>query len=397
MLVTDQSTFTAGLEALTDQLVAWRRYLHQHPELSFEEHATSAFVAEQLASFGGFEISRPTPTSVVARLIGAHPGKVLAFRADMDALPITEENEHEFVSQSPGVMHACGHDGHTSMLLAAAKLLSQKKAQLHGEIRFIFQHAEEFPPGGAIELVRAGVVDDVDFIFGEHLSSLIPLGQIGYGVGASAASPDNFTIVVKGTGGHAGTPHRTVDAIAIGAQIVSNLQHIVSRNTDPIEKLVVSITQFTSGSSHNVIPDKALLKGTVRSFDADIREEAPKLMERIVAGITAAHGASYEFDYLFGYDPVVNDANLTEVVKGIAATVVEESHVFEMKPGMGAEDFSAYQKKVPGTFFYIGAGNVEKGIIYPHHHPKFDFDEGALPIGTELFLKVAEQLLKWEA
>jgi len=395
--VTDQSTFTAGLEALTDQLVAWRRYLHQHPELSFEEHATSAFVAEQLASFGGFEISRPTPTSVVARLIGPHPGKVLAFRADMDALPIAEENQHDFVSQSPGVMHACGHDGHTSMLLTAAKLLSQKKDQLHGEIRFIFQHAEEFPPGGAIELVRAGVVDDVDFIFGEHLSSLIPLGQIGYGVGASAASPDNFTIVVKGAGGHAGTPHRTVDAIAIGAQIVSNLQHIVSRNTDPIEKLVVSITQFTSGSSHNVIPDKALLKGTVRSFDADIREEAPKLMERIVAGITAAHGASYEFDYLFGYDPVVNDANLTEVVKGIAATVVEKSNVFEMKPGMGAEDFSAYQKKVPGTFFYIGAGNVEKGIIYPHHHPKFDFDEGALPIGTELFLKVAEQLLEWES
>jgi len=391
-----QPDFTDGLETLADQTIAWRRFLHQHPELSFREYKTSEFIASQLGSFGGLEVARPTPTSVVARLVGRQPGKVLAFRADIDALPITEENEHDFVSRNAGVMHACGHDGHTSMLLTAAKFLSGKKVRLRGEIRFIFQHAEESPPGGAIELVKAGVVDDVDFIFGEHLSSQLPLGTIGYGVGASAASPDNFTIVIKGAGGHAGTPHRTVDAIAIGAQVVTNLQHIVARNTDPIEKLVVSVTQFTAGASHNVIPDTALLKGTVRSFDPKIREEAPKLLERIVAGIAQAHGASYEFDYLLGYDPVVNDPALTEVVREVAATVVDGGNVVQLPPSMGAEDFSAYQKKVPGTFFFIGAGNADKGIRYPHHHPKFDFDEQALAIGTKLFVKVAERLLDWD-
>ncbi|MFC4302133.1 amidohydrolase [Cohnella boryungensis] len=381
---------------LKAQLIAWRRHLHQHPELSFQEYNTADFVEEQLRGFGNLEIKRLTPTSVVARLIGAYPGKTLALRADMDALPIHEENGHGFVSQTPGVMHACGHDGHTSMLLAAAKLLAARQDKLHGEIRFIFQHAEEMPPGGARELVEAGAVDGVDWIFGEHLASLLPLGQIGLGYGATAASPDNFSIVIKGSGGHAGTPHRAVDSIAIGAQVVTNLQHIVSRYTDPLARLVVSVTQFTAGASHNVIPDTALLRGTVRCFDETLRQQVPKQIERLVAGIASAHGASYELDYLFGYDPVVNDDELTRIIEEVAGAVVGEDQVPRLPPGMGAEDFSAYQRKVPGTFVMIGAGNPERGIVHPHHHPKFDFDEDALPIGTELFLQVAERLLQWE-
>jgi len=395
-MTTTQARLREGSEELRKQLVAWRRHLHRHPELSFQEYNTADFVEKQLRGFGALEIERLTPTSVVARLIGAYPGKTLALRADMDALPIQEENGHDFVSQAPGIMHACGHDGHTSMLLAAAMLLAARQDKLRGEIRFIFQHAEEMPPGGARELVEAGAVDGVDWIFGEHLSSLIPLGQIGLGYGATAASPDNFSIVIKGSGGHAGSPHRTVDAIAIGAQVVSNLQHIVSRYTDPLERLVVSVTQFTAGASHNVIPDTALLRGTVRCFDETVRRETPRQIERLVAGITSAHGASYELDYLFGYDPVVNDDELTRIIEGVAGQVAGADRVKRLPPGMGAEDFSAYQRKVPGTFVMIGAGNPDRGIVHPHHHPKFDFDEDALPIGTELFLQVAERLLEWE-
>ncbi|WP_020432134.1 amidohydrolase, partial [Paenibacillus riograndensis] len=363
---------------LQEQLVAWRRHLHLNPELSFEEHHTAAYVEKNLREIGGLEISRPTPTSVVARLIGGKPGKTLALRADMDALPIHEENEFEFASAVPGVMHACGHDGHTSILLGVVSLLAGQRGQLHGEIRFIFQHAEELPPGGAAELVAAGVLDGVDYIVGEHLASQLPLGQIGVAYGEMMASPDNFTIVVKGYGGHGGFPHKSVDPIAIGAQIVSNLQHIASRNTNPLDRLVVSITQFTSGSSHNVIPDTATLKGTVRSFDPQVRKDAQQQLRRIVEGITNAHGAEYELDYLLGYDPVVNDHTLTRLAEEAAVELVGRDNVVQTPPGMSGEDFSAYQQRVPGTFINIGAGNPDKGILYPHHHPRFTFDEAAL-------------------
>lgn len=379
-----------------EQTVTWRRHLHRNPELSFEETETAQFIEDTLRGFGGLEISRPTPTSVVARLIGAFPGKILALRADTDALPINEENEFEYASIVPGVMHACGHDGHTAILLATARLLAERKENLHGEIIFIFQHAEELPPGGARELVEAGVMDHVDWVVGEHLASLLPLGQIGIVYGEMAASPDNFTITVKGYGGHAGFPHRAIDTITIGSQIVTNLQHIVSRYTDPLERLVVSVTQFTAGASHNVIPDKAMIKGTVRSFSEQVRRLVPEQLRRIVEGITAAHGAEYELDYVYGYHPVVNDEEVTRLVEQAAIATVGEGSIAHTPPGMSGEDFSAYQQKVPGTFVNIGAGNVDKGITYPHHHPRFTFDESALPIGVLLFVRVAEKLLNWE-
>ncbi|MGO4544761.1 amidohydrolase [Paenibacillus sp. 2TAB23] len=376
-----------------DQVIAWRRYLHQHPELSFHEHETAAFVENTLREMEGLTISRPTPTSVVAVLKGDQLGPVIAFRADMDALPIHEENTFDFVSSTPGVMHACGHDGHTAMLLAAAKLLTEKRDYLRGEIRFIFQHAEELPPGGAIELVEAGVMDGVDYVFGVHLASLLPVGQIGIRHGEMMASPDNFTIVIKGYGGHAGYPHRAVDVITVGTQLVGHLQHIVSRLTDPLERLVVSVTQFTAGSSHNVIPHSATLKGTVRSFKPSVRQEVPEIIRKMSEGIAALYGATVEVNFVYGYEPVINDEWLTNLVHEAAVEVVGADLVIATPPGMGGEDFSAYQQRVRGTFVNIGAGNEAEGIIFPHHHPKFTIDESSLLTGVKLFLQVADKLL----
>ena len=366
------------IEAVKDEVIAWRRYLHKYPELSFQEEKTAQFVYEKLQTFGELEISRPTKTSIMARLIGQQPGKVIALRADMDALPIEEENDFDFVSQNSGVMHACGHDGHTAMLLGTAKILTQLKDQVKGEVRFLFQHAEELPPGGAQEMVRAGVLDGVDMIIGSHLLSTLPLGKIGLGYGAVMAGADTFNITVVGKGGHASQPELTVDPIAIGTQVVSNLQHIVSRYRDAQEALVISVTQFHGGSAINVIPSKVSIGGSVRSFNPELREEIPNFIERIVKGITEAHGATYEFDYQFGYAPTINDEEVTRLMDETVCEVFGEESREILKPIMGSEDFSAFQKVVPGSYIGIGARNEEKGIIYPHHHPKFTVDEQAL-------------------
>ncbi|WP_425388131.1 M20 family metallopeptidase [Ectobacillus panaciterrae] len=382
-----QMTMTQDLiEAVKDEVIGWRRYFHKYPELSFQEEKTAQFVYETLQTFGDLEISRPTKTSVMARLIGQQPGKVIALRADMDALPIEEENDFDFVSQNSGVMHACGHDGHTAMLLGAAKILTQLKDQIKGEVRFLFQHAEELPPGGAQELVKAGVLDGVDMIIGTHLISALPVGKIGLSSGPMMAGADTFKITVVGKGGHASQPDLTIDPIAIGTQIVTNLQHIVSRYRDAQETLVISVTQFHAGSAINVIPSRVTIGGSVRSFNPELREKVPAFIERIVKGITEAHGATYEFDYQFGYAPTINDEEVTRLMDETVCEVFGEESREIIKPIMGSEDFSAYQKVVPGSYIQIGAGSEEKGIIYPHHHPKFTVDEQALQYGVKLFV-----------
>lgn len=376
------------VDAVKQDVISWRRHLHQNPELSFEEEKTSQFVFETLESFGELELSRPTRTSVLARLKGAEPGPVLALRADMDALPIEEENTFEFVSNTRGKMHACGHDGHTAMLLGTAKILTQIKNQIHGEVRFIFQHAEELFPGGAQEMVKAGVMEGVDSVVGIHLYSPLEVGKIAVRSGPFMAAPDTFYITIRGRGGHAAQPQSTVDPIVIAAQVVTNLQHIVSRNMDPLDPVVLSVTQFHAGTAHNIIPEKVELNGTVRSFKPELRTEVPRLMEQIVKGITEAHGATFEFKYEQGYRPVINDEQVTEKVRETLLEVFGQEVVIEGEQHMGGEDFSAYQDKVPGTFFNVGAGNVEKGIIYPHHHPKFTVDEDSLPMGVEAFINI---------
>ncbi len=378
---------------LREDVIKWRRHLHENPELSFEEEKTAQFVYDTLESFGNLELSRPTKTSVMARLIGPNPGKTLALRADMDALPIHEENTFEFASQVPGVMHACGHDGHTAMLLGAAKILSGLKDQIKGEVRFFFQHAEELFPGGAEEMVQAGVMDGVDLVIGTHLWSPLELGKIGVVYGPMMAAPDTFWLTVNGKGGHAALPHQTVDSIAVAAQVVTNLQHIVSRNTDPLDNLVLSVTQFVGGTTHNVIPGSVDICGTVRSFDADLRKTIPEKMERVIKGITEAHEATYDFKYEFGYRPVINNEEVTAVIEETVREVFGEEALDLMKPNMGGEDFSAYMEKAPGCFFYVGAGNEEKGITYPHHHARFTVDEDALEIGVKTFLHAVFKFL----
>jgi amidohydrolase len=386
-------TLDALMEDVKEEVVWWRRHLHRNPELSFHEKETSQFVYETLRTFGNLELSRPTPTSVVARLVGAKPGRTLAIRADMDALPIEEENDFEFVSRNPGTMHACGHDGHTAMLLGTAKILSSMKDEIAGEVRFLFQHAEELFPGGAQELVDSGVMDGVDTVIGAHLWASLPVGKLGVAYGPMMGSPDTFWITIKGRGGHGAMPHQAVDSIAIGAQVVNNLQHLVSRNIDPIDNVVVSVTKFTGGTAHNVIPGCVEMLGTVRTLDPEVRKRVPELMERIVRGITEAHRASYEFEYQFGFRPVVNDEETTRALEDTVREVFGEEALEIVRPTLGGEDFSALQQKAPGTFFWVGAGNEEKGITYPHHHPRFTVDEDAFPYGMKLFVNAAFKLL----
>lgn len=381
------------VEGVLADVVAWRRHLHAHPELSYQEHETSRFVREQLAAFGGLQVSAPTPTSVVAELVGSRPGPRLALRADMDALPITEENGFEFASQNRGVMHACGHDGHTAMLLGVARVLARLRARLPGQVRFIFQHAEELAPGGAQELVAQGVMEGVDAVVGAHLDSMLEVGQIGVRSGAVNASSDEFWLTITGVGGHAAHPESTVDCVAIGAQVVVNLQHLVARNVDPREALVLSVTQFNSGTAENVTPGVAELVGTVRAFNQELRQRAPELMERIIGGVTSAHGASHRLDYRRGYAPVVNDPGITELVARAVRRELGAAGVVEVQPTMGAEDFSAYLQHAPGTFFRVGGSNPGLGISHPHHHAEFTIDETALGVGVRAFVAASLELL----
>lgn len=383
----------AQVEALYPQVVAWRRYLHQHPELSFAEKETAQYVEEVLNSFGNLIVTKPTSSSVMARLIGKHPGKTLAIRADIDALPIQEDTGLAFASQSDGVMHACGHDGHTATVLGVAKILSEHRNELEGEVRFLFQHAEELPPGGADEMIAAGVMDGVDWVLGAHLQSPVEVGKVGVVAGPMLASPDTFYITVKGKGGHAAEPHCTVDSIAIGAQVVTNLQHIASRAVNPMQPLVLSVTQFIGGHAHNVIPGSVQLCGTVRCMDSELRAEVPKLMERIIAGITQAHGAEYELRYVYGYRPLINDKEISQLVADTIVELFGAEALYAISPSMSADDFSAYLSQAPGTYFNVGAGNQEQGIVYPHHHPKFTIDEESLRIGMKVFLASALKLL----
>ncbi len=373
----------------TAQVVAWRRHLHAHPELSFHEDETSAFVEATLTALGGLTVTRPTPTSVVARLVTGRPGPVLALRADMDALPITEETGLPFASTAPGVMHACGHDGHTAVLLGAVRELVARREALVGEVRFLFQHAEETLPGGAQEMVDRGAMDGVTRVLGAHLWADLPLGQVGVPVGAVTAAPDTFWITIRGKGGHAANPHQTVDPIAIGAQVVTGLQQVVARTVDPLDSAVVSVTQFHAGTTNNVIPETAELNGTVRTFDPAVRARVVAQMERIARGIAEAHGATAAFSYEEGYRPIVNDPAVSAQVQALVAEACGAGALVPMRPVMVGEDFSAFLQRAPGTFVFIGAARAIDGAVHPHHHPKFDVDERAFETGVRLFVAAA--------
>ncbi len=379
--------------AIAPQVIAWRRHLHMHPEQAFAEHETAQFIHDRLVEIGGLDITRPTATSVVAELRGGKPGRRIAVRADIDALPILEENDIAYRSTREGSMHACGHDGHTSIALGLVSLLARHRADLTGTVRFIFQHAEELAPGGAEELVQKGVMDGVESVIGLHLWSTMPYGQIGIISGPAMAAPDNFQVTIVGKGGHAAAPHETVDPIVVAAQVITALQHVVSRSIDPLDSVVVSVTQMSAGTTFNVIPGSAHLAGTFRTFDAALRHRVPELMERTIAGICAAHGATYDLTIERGYRPVVNDPALAVRLAGVVEREFGSGVLVPMRPSMGGEDFSAYQQKAPGVFAFIGAGNAEAGAEYPHHHPRFQIDERALDLGLRYLTAATLDLL----
>ena len=357
----DFDKLMAECTAAQDEIIGWRHHLHAHPELSFREHATVAYIRSVLEGFGcaALSLSNPVPTALVADLVGgAGAGPIIALRADIDALPLQEETDVPFKSQNANVMHACGHDTHTAMLLGAAKVLCAHVAEVRGTVRFIFQHAEELPPGGAVELVKAGVMEGVKCIFGMHCTPELPVGQFSTKNGALSSNTDLFTIWVRGRGGHASTPQLLVDPVPIAAEVVTAVQTIVARKMDPKLAPVVSITTMTTGpnESHNVIPDEVKLLGTVRSQDMDVRAKVPVLLEQIVKGITAAHGAEYKFSFEYGYTAVMNDPAVTDVARRMARRVVGSATAVTelMHARFGGEDFSAYQQEAPGCFMSIG-------------------------------------------
>lgn len=378
-----------------DEVIKWRRHLHENPELSFQEFKTSDYVYSLLTSFTGLEVTRPTKTSVVAVLKGeaSSEGPTIAFRADMDALPIQEETDVSFPSKNPGVMHACGHDIHTAILLGTAKMMSHNRENVKGEIRFIFQHAEEMPPGGAIELVEEGVVDNVDYAFALHVTPHEQVGTICMREGILTASNADFEIKVKGHGGHASAPDLTIDPLMIAVEISSNIQQIVSRKLPVLKSPVVSITKFHSGSALNIIPDIAEIGGTIRSLHLDIRKRAQTHIDQIVKGITEAHGADYEITWNEGYDSVVNDQHAVQITKEVATDVFGANHVIHVKePLFGGEDFSAISNKVPSSMQFIGGHHEDFGKPYPLHHPKLKIHEDVLQHGIHYFVGIAKKL-----
>ena len=382
------------IDGVADQVVAWRRHMHANPELSFEEYETSKFITSILEGLDGIEVSHPSGTSVVGRLRGKRPGPVIAIRADFDALPISEDTGLPFASKNEGVMHACGHDGHTSILLGAAKVLSGMRDDLQGEIRFLFQHGEETPPGGARGMIEGGAMDGVDRVIGLHLWSPIEIGTVMVNPTRVMAACDIFRIEVKGKGGHIGVPHEAVDPIAIGGQILGNLQHLVAREIDPVESAVVGVTGFNSGISVGVIPPTAVLTGGTNSFSPQVRDLIERRIGEIAAGVCAAHGATCDYEYTRIYDTVLNDPETAGVVDEVAARLFGRDAVRELPPIMPGEDFSFFGQQAPSCFVLLGAGNTAKGITAPHHDAKFDVDEDALAMGTRLFVHTALELLE---
>jgi amidohydrolase len=371
-----------------EKLVSWRRHFHMYPEVSFKEYETANYIVAQLKRYPEIEILRPTKTGVVGVLKGGLPGKTIGLRADIDALPITEEADVEFKSKNPGAMHACGHDCHGAMLLGAADALYKIKDKLPGTVKFIFQHAEELPPGGAAELVESGVLNDVEVFYGSHVASDTPVGTIRSASGPLYAHTDRFEIEITGKGCHAAAPHKGIDSLLIGLEVVQSLNYIVSRNIPASETAVLTVGAFNAGTVANIVPDTANIKGTVRTYSSEIRETIISRIEQLAKGICEAYGATCEIQFAQGYAAVDNDEELYKFFNKMAIETLPNIEITAMTPGMGGEDFSAYKKIAPSFFAGIGA-RLEQGEVFPGHHPKFQISEACLPIGCALYVAFA--------
>lgn len=382
------------LDAVYDEIVEIRRHLHKYPELSFEEVETPKYIAEFHEKLGHEVKTGVGGNGVTAFLKGAYDGPTVALRADFDALPIHEATGLEFQSVNPGVMHACGHDGHTATLLGLAKVLNALKDELKGNVVFIHQHAEELPPGGAKPMIEAGCLDGVDVIFGTHLQAQTPLHELNYAKKALQASSDAFEITVKGRGGHGAAPHNTKDSILIASQLVVNLQQIVSRRVDPLNPAVVSVCSFDAKGPYNVIQDSATIVGTVRTLSEEVRDQIEAEIEQVIKGTVLISGADYEYEYSRGYPVTANHEKEADFIMACAEDVPGVLEIKEIDPIMGGEDFSYYLQNVKGAYYFTGAQPEGVSDPYPHHHPKFDINEEALLIAAKVLGKATIEYME---
>jgi amidohydrolase len=377
--------FKAQIGARQAGWIARRRDLHQHPELAFQEARTARIVADELARLGLEVQAGVGKTGVVGVLEGDADGPTVLVRADMDALPILEENEVEYASQTPGVMHACGHDGHTTIALAVAEMLSERRAQIAGRVKFVFQPAEEIGRGAEAMIQDGALADPApDVALGLHLWNGMPVGLVTLVDGPMMASAGDFDIRIIGRGGHGAQPHEAQDPIIAASQIVTALQTIVSRNVDPTDVAVVSVTEIKAGDSFNVIPPVARLRGTIRAFDKGMIDLLGRRLREIAEGIAGALGCRAEIQVQQLTLPVVNAAEVNAQLRGVFAGVAPEVQIISDYKTMVAEDMSYFLDAVPGTFFFVGSANPDRDLDYPHHHPRFDFDEAAIPLAVEL-------------
>ncbi|MET0622259.1 MAG: amidohydrolase [Pyrinomonadaceae bacterium] len=394
----------AAAEALRGRLVETRRDLHAHPELSNREERTSRVVAERLRSLGLTDVKTGVGKhGVTALLVGGKPGPVVAVRADMDALPIQEVGDKPFKSQTPGVMHACGHDVHTTVELGVAELLSRMKEDVRGTVKFIFQPAEEGAPageeGGAKLMIKEGALENPRprAIFGLHTEPNLQAGQIGYHSGPAMASADTFYVTIKGKSSHGAQPHVGIDAVVVAAQCVLALQNIRSRRIDPLEPLVITVGTIRGGDRFNVIAGEVKMTGTMRTFNDQVRERSIAMMRETLQNVTAAYGATYELEMGDGNAVTFNEPALVEETLPTVRRVVGAGNALAIKPFMPAEDFSAYQKVVPGFFYFLGVGNRGRGITAGWHTPDFDVDEESLVVGVKVMSNVVLDYLERHA
>lgn len=387
------------VESIRERVIKFRREMHRNPELSGEEKNTSTFVAgvledndiETRRCVGGY--------GVVGLLKGGGPGPTIAMRADMDALPITDTKDCDYASTVPGVMHACGHDVHTSVLMGAAVVLGKMRDRLKGNVKFIFQPSEERSVTGAKVMIEDGALDNPlpTAIVALHCFPELEVGTIGHKSGIMTASADKFKITVKGRSGHASRPHQTVDAVLVAALVINAIHHIVSRRTDPLHHAVISIGNISGGTAPNIIADRVEMEGTVRTLDTEARTKIPVLMEETIRGVTEGMGGGFELDYDYGTPSVINDAEVDGFVAGAATDILGPDNIVEMpEPVMGAEDFAYFADRVPGTLFRLGTSNKAKGFTAPLHNARFDVDEESIVIGTKLMSWIAAKYLSGE-
>ncbi|QSO55390.1 amidohydrolase [Alicyclobacillus curvatus] len=379
------------------ELIDFRRDLHRHPELSLQEFETTKRIAAFLRQHGVEPLEYPLRTGVLAAIHGKYPGPAIAVRADIDALPIEEETGLAYASIIPGKMHACGHDFHTASVMAAllqTKALAESETSFAGTVLFVFQPAEE-AGNGADDIIDSGVFDDygVSAIIGAHNNPLLETGSIGVRSGGLMGSVDEFRIVIRGVGGHAAIPDRTIDPIVVASGIVSGLQHIVSRRVSPLDSVVVTVGMFHAGTANNVISSEAVLEGTVRCLGAHTRGPAEERLRKFVEESARAYGATAEITYEHVLPGVVNDAAITDVVQKAARRVVGVENVVEAEPTLGGEDFALYQRKLPGCFFWVGTGRKEGGS-YGWHHPQFVVDEDMMSVAGQVFTEAAQTYLR---